>query len=145
MRACTRVQESLSALADGEQPLIAEVEARAHLGVCAHCRRFEEALAPLSWILAARSLASPPDNSGAILAALGCDGDTSRLTAAFDRVVRAIRHPRWTGAGQWAAAIIPLAVATPALVLGLGGHDSTAPVHLMSPCTQALIHYMRAP
>lgn len=77
MDTCTAVRESISARADGEEPLLDVSACDTHIAGCAECRAFATGLAPLLRASRLRTAEAVPDLTGAILTA-----------AAEDRVAR---------------------------------------------------------
>lgn len=114
MVSCDRVVEGISAHVDGEDPGIDEDELAEHVARCASCRAFAQRAPEL-----ARRLRLRPAERHVV-------DRTSEILAAVDRDDRAAGSPprRGAPAARWALAglaLVQLALAAPALVLGDGG------------------------
>jgi len=136
---CDLAREAISALSDGEEPPVPELVLDAHVVQCERCRGFRSGVASLSRQMRVRAYIAAPDCATEILDALGCSEDTT----SFDRECwprRDHRGPRsLVRATQWAAAIVPLGVAAPALALGAFAHLHYPPSHVPTPCTVSLV------
>ena len=135
---CAMVQESISATIDGEDSPIPRAALDGHLATCARCRPFAARACDLSKRLRLTTAEAIPDLSSGILAALLVESPGRRRRRVL--VPSAIRAPRPRRASQWAAAVVPLGLAVPALAHGLFTHPAVDPSHLATPCTAALSH-----
>lgn len=137
---CALVCEALSARLDGEAGLVADAAMDAHLAGCAGCREFEANVADLTRRMRLRVLEPAPDLAAVILGSLGCAEPRSAIVARLERRWVVWHGSRWRRAGQWVAALVPLAVAVPAFALGVLPHPHVTPSRVPTPCTLSLAH-----
>jgi predicted anti-sigma-YlaC factor YlaD len=110
---CTRIRHAVSAQLDGEEPGLDPVIIEQHLATCVGCRAFAADAETLHRSIRLAPAPAIPDLTPGILAAIGTEdgvGDTQRAL-------------RWILA---ALALVQIAVAVPALILG---NDANLPVH----------------
>lgn len=140
---CELVRESLSARFDGEEMPIAVAAVEAHLGICGACREFQALLAALDRRMRMRLRLAEPvsDHLGEEVLTSLRNRDTRLFAKVMTRRV-ARRRSRTLRVTQWAAAVIPLAIAAPALTLGAFTHPHVVPSHVGTPCTISLVHQM---
>ena len=120
---CDDVRELLSARLDGEAPAWLPAEIDAHLRGCAGCRAFDRGAAAFHRAVRVRPAEPVPDLTERILAAA-----TTGVGPAPSRT------GRWPSGAQvrvvlGAVAVVQLAVAVPALVLGDGAGGSIHVAH----------------
>lgn len=60
MKACRNVRKDATELLEGQLPFLAKLEARMHLLLCVHCRRYVRHLGLLTRTLALRGWADTP-------------------------------------------------------------------------------------
>jgi predicted anti-sigma-YlaC factor YlaD len=110
---CTRIRHAISARLDGEDPGLDPAAVDAHLERCAGCRAFAAEVRELHGSLRVAPAPEIPDLTPEILVAIGAE-------PAHGEAQRALR---WILA---ALALVQIAVAVPALILGA---DANLPVH----------------
>jgi RNA polymerase sigma-70 factor (ECF subfamily) len=137
---CQLAREAISALVDGEDPPVSEMIISAHLAQCPRCRQFRTGVVSLRRQVCVRVFAPTASSPGEILELLGYSD-----AAPVDSRGRARRWAQthrfsWVRATQWAAGVVPLGVALPALALGAFAHIHIVPSHVPSPCTMSLHH-----
>lgn len=111
---CTRIRYAISARLDGEDPGLDAATVDTHLATCAGCRAFAADAEALHRSLRLAPAPEIPDLTPGILVAIGAEPDTADAQRAL----------RWILA---ALALVQIAVAVPALVLG---DDANLPVHV---------------
>lgn len=141
---CRTAREAISALLDGEESPVTEDLLATHVSACASCESFHARAATLSRRLRVRAFEPAPSREDEILSALGIAAATSPMR--WPQPPR--RVMRWRASGvsatQWAAAVVPLGVAVPALALGAFAHVHIVASHVATPCTSSLfLHLMR--
>ena len=146
---CDLVREAISAMCDGEAPPIPETAAGTHLAGCQGCRAFQAEVMALARQMSLTVLPPIPDRTSEIIASLGIwetaqTAQTAQTAhAARARRSRDRRRISWGRASQWAASVVPLGLAVPALALGVFGHPHIVPSHVLTPCTMFLAHHFR--
>ncbi|HEY5272415.1 MAG TPA: zf-HC2 domain-containing protein [Acidimicrobiales bacterium] len=139
---CEAIREAYSARLDGEEQTISDALIDAHLATCASCRHYIGDLEALSRRLRLQMLQPVPDLVNAILSpSVGPEPLPSVRTSFSGRPARWLRLD-WGQATRWVAAVVPLAVAVPALALGAFTHPQVIPSHLPTPCTFFLLHHV---
>jgi predicted anti-sigma-YlaC factor YlaD len=142
---CDVAREAISALADDEEPPVAEAITAAHLSECEGCREFQASVVSLTRQMRLRVHAPTASRATEVLAALGCTDPASASASDEYEVLRWADRRRlsWVRATQWAAGVLPLGFAVPALALGVFVHIHIVPSHVLTPCTMSLIHQAR--
>lgn len=137
---CQLAREAISALVDRETPPISEEIVTGHLAQCQACQAFRRSVVSLTREIRVRAFDPVPNDAGEILELLGYSGQalTPRCGRAHSRAER--RRFSWARASQWAAGIVPLGLAVPALALGVFAHIHIVPSHVLTPCTIGLHH-----
>jgi predicted anti-sigma-YlaC factor YlaD len=110
---CTRVRDAISARLDGEDPSLDPAIVEDHLATCPGCRAFAADAERLHRTLRLTPAPEIPDLAPRVLVAIGAESGTGDTQRAL-RVILA------------ALALVQIAVAVPALVLG---NDAGLPVH----------------
>jgi predicted anti-sigma-YlaC factor YlaD len=110
---CTRIRHAISARLDGEDPGLDPATVDDHLATCAGCRAFAADAELLHRSLRLTPAPEIPDLAPRVLVAIGAEAGTGDTQRAL----------RWILA---ALALVQIAVAVPALVLG---NDAGLPVH----------------
>lgn len=144
---CEAVRESVSAGLDEEAAPLAANAVADHLARCAPCRAFAAGAARLvrrSGDDRRRNVgtgAGDAERTAALLALLDAPLEIGRA-----RRRRAGRlRPGLPPLARWAAAVVPLAVALPALAHGAFTHPAIDPSHAATACTAALDHLRHRP
>ena len=137
---CNLVREAISALFDGEGAPVPEGIVDSHVALCAGCRVFRSGLETLSRQLRVRAFDPTPGYDAAILLSFGGTANTPSMDRDCGRRRRDPARRSLLRATQWAAGIVPLGIAVPALALGAFAHLHIAPSHFPTPCTVPLIH-----
>ena len=141
---CEVVMEAISARRDREEGAVADAVVDAHLATCARCRSYAAGVDELSRRMRLRLLRPVPDLVNAIMSSsLGAELGPSLDLSLWRRSTRWLRLD-WGHATRWAAAVLPLAVAVPALAFGASTHPQVIPSHLPTPCTYLLHHLASA-
>ncbi|HLN05486.1 MAG TPA: zf-HC2 domain-containing protein [Acidimicrobiales bacterium] len=140
---CHVAREAISALVDGEEPLVPRSVTSGHLARCQACREFQAGVATLRRQMSVRALAPSPDRASEVLTLLGFGGQAPTANETRARPWAHRRHIAWIRASQWAVGAVPLGVAVPALALGVFAHPHIVPPHVLSPCTMGLAHHFR--
>ena len=135
---CQAAREAISALVDGESPPVSEAVTKTHLANCPGCRQFQANVVSLRRHMSVRVLAPIPDRTTEILASLALP---SHPMGARARPWAYRRRIPWMRATQWAAGVLPLGIAVPALALGAFTHTDLIGSHVLSPCTSFLVHH----
>ena len=139
LASCQLTRETISARFDGEEVAVDPQVVQLHVSTCDACAEFEEGVAQLSRTLRVRSFVATPDNEAKILSVLGCTEDPP--VAPSRGLKWSVRgQADWIRATQWAAGVVPLGVAVPALLLGSFAHFHFVASHAPSPCTASLLH-----
>jgi anti-sigma factor RsiW len=138
---CRLAREAISALADGEEPPVPEAITSAHLEGCDGCRQFQERVESLRRQMRVHVFV-PVQGETAVLTMLGCAEPAPATRSARARWCGPLRQVSWLRASQWAAGVVPLGVAVPALALGMF-HIHIVPSHVPTPCTLSLGHHAR--
>jgi predicted anti-sigma-YlaC factor YlaD len=138
---CTLAREAISALADGEDPPVAEDIAVAHIAKCGECATFRANVVSLTRQMRVRVHTPAPSREAKILAMLGCNDAAPPIYESRWRRWGDRRRLSWVRAAQWAAGLVPLGVAVPALAIGVFAHVHIVPSHVLTPCTVALVHH----
>lgn len=110
---CNQIRQAISARIDGEALGVDEPTLEAHLTSCPDCREFLTRTEALHRAVRLAPAPSIPDLTPGILTAIGAESESSESNLAL----------RWV---LVALALVQIAVAVPALVLG---SDSSLPVH----------------
>lgn len=138
---CDLVREALSSQLDGEDMPIAIAAIDDHLAGCAPCRDFEANLATLNRRLRLRVFEPVPDLTEEVFASFSEPQPRHLARQGVEkRRVGDRRRSHWLRATEWVAAVVPLAVAAPALALGTFTHPHIVPSHVRTPCTITLAH-----
>jgi predicted anti-sigma-YlaC factor YlaD len=133
---CRQVCEQLSAALDGEAPELLGREATHHLAGCGACREFEGRAASVTRQLRLRLLEPAPDLSDRILHRIALEAAARDLPAASRRQRRLpARHMV-----RWAAALVPLAIATSGFASSAFATTRVVPTRPVTTCTAALHH-----
>ncbi|HLH99527.1 MAG TPA: zf-HC2 domain-containing protein [Acidimicrobiales bacterium] len=119
---CDEARELVSAWLDGEAGRAELPALDEHLSGCGACRRWEEAAHALTRRVRLQPARPAPPPPAGLVEALGAPGRGGRWLRL--RRMRGTAAPR---AGLVAVALVQLALAVPALVLG---HDRSAPIHV---------------
>jgi predicted anti-sigma-YlaC factor YlaD len=115
---CTQIRQAISASLDGEQPGVDDRAVAAHLARCPECRAFRERAIALHRSVRVEPAPDLADLAPSILAALDAGARAAPAPdPGPDRALRLILA---------AIALVQIAVAVPALVLGA---DANLPVH----------------
>jgi anti-sigma factor RsiW len=138
---CHLAREAISALVDGEEPPVSEAITSAHLAQCRLCGEFQASVLSLTRQIRVRALAPAPGNAGEILELLGYTNEAPAPRHGWVRPWAERYRFSLVRASQWAAGIVPLGLALPALALGAFAHIHVVPSHVPSPCTMALHHH----
>ncbi len=139
---CALAREAISALADGEEPPIAEAVADSHLARCEACRRFQSRIRSLTRETSVAVLPPIADRTSEIVALLTTLDHAQTACAAKGRPRGDRRSGSWGRATQWVASVVPLGVAVPSLALGLFSHTHVVASHVLTPCTMLLVHHV---
>lgn len=131
---CRHVREHISANLDGEASDALGPEAASHLVSCGACREFEENAASVTRQLRLRLLEPAPDLCEQILARIEAEPPTMARRSRRRRQVRAPSMARW------AAALVPLALATSGLASNAFAATHVVPTCPVTTCTAALRH-----
>jgi len=143
---CELVLEALSARLDGEAAPVTDAEVDEHLGGCPSCRAFEARLPAITRRIRMHALGPIPDLTGELVGPAAGALDAVTAAAGGRRWGRwPARGPvQWAFVAQWAAAVVPLGIALPALALGAFTHVHVVPSHVPTPCTLTLlVHHLR--
>lgn len=137
---CRLAREAISAIADGEVPPISQAATEAHLAGCQGCTDFQAKVSLLNRRLSVCLLPPIPDRTGEIIALLETDrthlAQTNKRRSRRDELCRSLRR-----SSRWAATVVPIGLAVPALVLGTFSHPHIVASHVVAPCTMFLAHH----
>jgi len=143
LTSCRLAREAISALVDGEEAPIGEAVVAAHIARCRPCREYRARIESLKRQLRVRALATSSGGVDVVLDLLRCAGEASRPDG-VPALSWTDRHRRaCLRATQWAAGVVPLGFALPALALGAFAHIHVVPSHVISRCTVGLGHLRR--
>jgi predicted anti-sigma-YlaC factor YlaD len=131
---CRQVREQLSAALDGEAPGLLGREATHHLAGCGACREFEGRAASVTRQLRLRLLEPAPDLCDQILRRIALEPGAPDLSPASRR--RRRLPARRTA--RWAAALVPLAIATSGFASSAFATTRVVPTRPVTACTAAL-------
>jgi hypothetical protein len=149
---CALVREAVSAWLDGEEAPAGEAEVQAHLGRCADCRRFQQAISSISSLCdqtVAQAPCSPPARPPKeVLAVLAAAARGAPAAAVVERLARPLR--RWSGRpsartkvkGPWAVPAMVAGIALPCVSFATFSHFQTAAhAHRRPACETLLLRY----
>lgn len=122
---CDRCRAAISATLDGEDPGLSDDARRSHLATCAGCREFAAGAAQLHRSARVIPAEPVPDLSAAILRSIGTEPVPATRDAPIASSVD--ERTRFLRISLAVIAVIQLAMAVPALVLG---DDAGLPTHV---------------
>jgi anti-sigma factor RsiW len=140
---CQLAREAISALVDSEDPPVSEAIASAHISQCHRCQEFRTSVVTLTREMRVRAFEVAPHDAGEILERLDHRDKVAKPRHGGVRLWAERRRFSWARATQWAAGVVPLGVAVPALALGVFAHIHVVPSHVLTPCTIGLHHVPR--
>lgn len=142
MLACEVTREAISARLDGEEPPVPDEVTSRHLATCRPCRDFESRAAAMRHQMRLSVLPELRDLTQEVLALLDCEDPVTTAQLAPSALLGRRPRPSWLRVTQWAAGLMPLGVAVPALALGIFSHPHIVPSHVLTPCTMSLVHHL---
>ena len=128
---CELVREALSALIDGEWSPLAPGAAAAHVAGC---------VGSLTRRLRVHAYVPAPQPPAELLERLGCSASAAASVPPTWAKRGHGGRRRLVRATQWAAAVVPVCVAVPALALGAFAHVHVVGSLVPSPCIASIHH-----